>query len=165
MKHFSTQAYTDYKRGREEAINAFLEKYAFFAFNNEQLEEGLQRFKTEIAAGDKMVRFMVGCFVLKSKFNEFYELVEKRGETLKELMRNPDFAGGAFLYEIANHEYMINWQADFDVCSCFGDIEYQDSKDYHDYLNELGYTDQAIHDAYRDAVMQHAKEAEENDWY
>lgn len=28
---------------------------------------------------------------------------------------------GAFLREMLNHEYGINWQADFDVCSCFGD--------------------------------------------
>ena len=27
---------------------------------------------------------------------------------------------GAFLHEMLNHEYGINWQADFDVCSCFG---------------------------------------------
>lgn len=27
---------------------------------------------------------------------------------------------GAFLREMFNHEYGINWQADFDVCSCFG---------------------------------------------
>ena len=27
----------------------------------------------------------------------------------------------AFVYEMFNHEYGINWQADFDVCSCFGD--------------------------------------------
>ena len=49
-------------------------------------------------------------------------------------MFNPDFAEGAFLYEIGNNEYMINWQADYDVCSCFGYVEYQNNKDYHSFL-------------------------------
>lgn len=33
-----------------------------------------------------------------------------------------------------NHEYGINWQADFDVCSCFGDCS--GVRDYTD-LEEL----------------------------
>lgn len=33
---------------------------------------------------------------------------------------NPEYWKGAFLREMFNHEYGINWQADFDVCSCFG---------------------------------------------
>lgn len=34
---------------------------------------------------------------------------------------NAEYWKSAFLYEMFNHEYGINWQADFDVCSCFGD--------------------------------------------
>lgn len=30
-----------------------------------------------------------------------------------------DYWKSAFLHEMYNHEYGINWQADFDVCSCF----------------------------------------------
>lgn len=33
---------------------------------------------------------------------------------------NAEYWKGAFLREMFNHEYGINWQADFDVCSCFG---------------------------------------------
>lgn len=33
---------------------------------------------------------------------------------------NAEYWKGAFLHEMFNHEYGINWQADFDVCSCFG---------------------------------------------
>lgn len=33
---------------------------------------------------------------------------------------NAEYWKDAFLREMFNHEYGINWQADFDVCSCFG---------------------------------------------
>ena len=33
---------------------------------------------------------------------------------------NSEYWKSAFLREMFNHEYGINWQADFDVCSCFG---------------------------------------------
>lgn len=51
----------------------------------------------------------------------------KRGEELLSKLEkaepqsdNMEYWKGAFLREMFNHEYGINWQADFDVCSCFG---------------------------------------------
>jgi hypothetical protein len=43
----------------------------------------------------------------------------------------------AFLYEMNNHEYAINWQADWDVCSCFGECEYGINKNYRDNVSAL----------------------------
>lgn len=40
----------------------------------------------------------------------------------------------AFLHEMFNHEYGINWQGDFDICSCFGDCS--GVRDFED-INEL----------------------------
>lgn len=45
-----------------------------------------------------------------------------------------DYWKSAFLYEMFNHEYGINWQADYDVCSCFSNCS--NVKDYTD-TNEL----------------------------
>ena len=51
----------------------------------------------------------------------------KSGEELLSTLENAEpqnddteYWEGAFLREMFNHEYGINWQADFDVCSCFG---------------------------------------------
>ena len=51
----------------------------------------------------------------------------KRGEELLATLEkaepkkdNAEYWESAFLREMFNHEYGINWQADFDVCSCFG---------------------------------------------
>jgi hypothetical protein len=41
---------------------------------------------------------------------------------------NFDYWKSAFLYEMDNHEYGINWQADYDVISCFANVD--SVKDY-----------------------------------
>lgn len=41
-----------------------------------------------------------------------------------------DYWKSAFLYEMFNHEYGINWQADYDVCSCYANCN--NVKDYTD---------------------------------
>lgn len=72
---------------------------------------------------------------------ELYNAVEKRREELKN-----DFAFhvGAFMYEMANHEYAINYyQGNWDVLSCFGNIEYDhkhDDQDLDFYFDQLNFT-------------------------
>lgn len=165
MTTLNSRDYRIFKEDRQKAVDNYLEKYAFFAFSKKQLHEGMDRFKDQIDAGDKLVQFAGGGFMLKSQFQGFTDLMDNFDAILKAQMSDPGFAGGAFLYEIGNHEYMINWQADYDVCSCFGSVKYEEGKSYHDYLNELGYTDKAVHEAYQQAVKQHYCEAEENGWY
>lgn len=53
-----------------------------------------------------------------------------------------EFMKSAFLKEMYNHEYAINWQADFDTLSAFGNIEYHRgdySTELEDYFTQLGY--------------------------
>ena len=67
-------------------------------------------------------------------------------------MENEDgFAYEAFEYEMYNHEYPINWQGDWDVCSCFGHCEYAEDKDGTDYLTDIGYSQKVINE-YRRAA-------------
>lgn len=50
----------------------------------------------------------------------------------------------AFIREMYDHEYSINWQADFDTLSAFGNIEWRDgdyTKALHSYFDQLGFTD------------------------
>lgn len=48
------------------------------------------------------------------------ELLHTLSEAEQKNADNFDYWRGAFLYEMYNHEYGINWQADYDVISCFG---------------------------------------------
>jgi len=61
-----------------------------------------------------------------------------------------DYWVNAFKYEMYNHEYAINYQGDWDVCSCFCRCEYGDYKTGADYLSESGFSDDVI-SAYSEA--------------
>ena len=46
-------------------------------------------------------------------------------EVQDKLKTDPEFAEAAFLYEMDNHEYAINYDGDDDVLRCFG-MDYED---------------------------------------
>lgn len=157
--------YKEFKATKQKTIDSFLDKYAFFAFSNEQLHEGLEEFNDQIKQGDKILNMGSGFFLLKSKFDEFMKLSESKETELHELMTsNYEFAVSAFNQEMSNNEYFINGQADYDVISRFGSIEYSYEKTAKDYLLEAGF-DETMLKAYKEARKQHAQEALENDWY
>lgn len=47
------------------------------------------------------------------------ELMRTLDEAERKNAESFDYWKSAFLHEMYNHEYGINWQTDFDVCSCF----------------------------------------------
>ena len=160
MTTYDTKPYIELKKEISEVINDYISKYGFFAFSNEQLKEGIDKFKPLLGENDKLVQFINGGFMMKSKVNGFFSLNDKMQDKLREKMQDPEFAGGAFLYEAANYEYAINSEGDFDVVSQFGHVEFGYEKTYRDYLLEAGF-DQVIIDCYRHAICQYTREAEE----
>ena len=86
--------------------------------------------------------------------------VEKRLEE-KKAADDYDFWFTAFRYEMANHEYPINWQGNWDVLSCFGKIEYdhkEDDQDLDFYFNQLSFTpvQRIAYRAARSYIMSHS---------
>lgn len=67
-----------------------------------------------------------------------------------------------FLYEMYNHEYAINWQGDFDVVSCFANVN--GVRDYYNIeklFDAAGFTDlqrQAYMEARRDYLKKQSEE-------
>ena len=87
---------------------------------------------------------------------ELYKTLEKAKE---DISNNYEYLKSAYLYEMHNHEYGINWQADWDTLSAiYGDIEYHDC-DLQAYFDELKFTDLQKR-AYLDARKQYFKETE-----
>lgn len=74
-----------------------------------------------------------------------------------------DYWKGAFKYEMGNHEYHINWQADYDTLLAFGNIRYHgnEENEVEQYFNELQFTD-TQRQAYRDARLEYLNESA--DW-
>lgn len=154
--------YTEYKKQRQAEFNALP---IFFAFSNEQFKEACNKrgFEPE-NAGEFLYRLAGGGFYLKTD-DERIQAFFNRDDPLPKLMENPDFAVSAFYYEMANHEYHINsYQGNYDVISCFGDIEYDESDDYREYFRQLGWSE-SLKASFLKARRKFLKDADENDWY
>ena len=154
--------YDEYKDKRQEEFNKLP---IFFAFSNDQFEEEMRKRGLTAKDTDKIYRLGdTGGFYLKADAQLIHDYYEKPDE-LQELMKDPVFAAGAFYYEMANHEYHINWQGDYDVLSCFGKITYSDDIDAREkYFDELGFEPQTRR-AYKTALHGFLHDADINGWY
>ena len=109
------QEYLDFKKQQEKEFAEFPIAYAF---NDKQLEEALE--KLGATKEECVTVFGHGDIVKKKDAKALIELLERHTEELKQKLKDDvEFAESAFLYEMDNHEYAINWSADEDVLSCF----------------------------------------------
>lgn len=137
------EAYLELKGKHEKEMNEFPIAYAF---DGKQLEDALKKLG---ATKDECVTvFGHGDVMKKVDVPRFNAMLKRQDEELLEAMKDNDFAEGAFLYEMDNHEYAINWSGDEDVLACFNMSTAK--------LREMGLTG-----AYRRARNQHMKNAEE----
>lgn len=152
--------YEEYRTARQEGFNALP---IMFAFNMEQFAEGMEKLGLTVDDKDKVCSIGAGGFMRK---DDLPLLRAWSGEDkLDDLMKDYDFCKSAVYSEMCNHEYGINWQADFDVMSCFGHIEYTDaSDDLIQYFDQLNWSDDQ-RKAYIDARREYYKAAEEHEWF
>ena len=96
--------------------------------------------------------------------------VERNIELLRELDKAKentkddfDYYKSAFLYEMYNHEYGINWEADYDTLSAFGNIKYhgENTEALYAYFDELEFTEtqRKAYIAARNQYWENEKEA------
>ena len=150
--------YEEYKKERQDEFNKLP---IFFAFGNDQFREAMEERGLTENDTDKIYSLGYGGYYLRSDADIIRGYFNKP-DKLPELMQDYDFCKSAVLYEMGNHEYCINWQADYDVMSCFGDIKYTDSSDeLKQYFDTLNWSDMQ-RKAYLDARMEYYKKAEEN---
>jgi len=155
-----TITYDDYKTARQKEFN---ELPIFFAFSNKQFEKAMNERGLTIHDTDKIYKISGGGFYLKKDAPIIRAWLHKE-DPLDELMKDADFAEGAFYSEMANHEYHINYQGDYDVCSCFKECEFVNGYGYAEYLTEAGYGKDTI-DAFKRAKERFLKDADANNWY
>lgn len=152
-----------YREYREMKQEEFDKLPIFYAFGNDQFKKAMEQRGLKEADTDKIYSLGYGGFYLRSDADIVRAYFKKKDE-LPELMKDHEFAVSAFRYEMDNHEYAINWQGDYDVCSCFGKCEYGECKDASDYISEMGYGDDTFR-AYMEARRSHFKAADENEWF
>jgi tRNA threonylcarbamoyladenosine modification (KEOPS) complex Cgi121 subunit len=141
----SRQTYLDLQEKHREELNNFPVAYAF---SDQQLQEALKKLGVK-SSKECVTVFGHGDIVKKENAKPFIEMLKRHTKEIRDRMiADEEFAEAAFLYELDNHEYAINWDGDEDVLGCFGLIYAE--------LEELG-----LHDAYHRAVRKHMKHAEE----
>lgn len=151
----------NYKEYRDQRQSEFNSIPMFFAFSNEQFDMGMEKLGIK---NIKDVRSIGGGgYIHKDTIPMLIEF--NKSDRIDELMKDPEFAEDAIYYEMGNHEYHINhYQGNWDVCSCFGDVEYNELDDPDEYFRQLGWEPQTI-EAYERARKRFLKAADENDWY
>ena len=96
---------------------------------------------------------------LKGFVDHHVELLKRLNEARDNVADNYEYQKTAFLYEMANHEYAINHQGNWDVLSCFGHIDYDyasDDQDIEKYFEQLKFTETQKR-AYYDARTEYSK--------
>lgn len=153
--------YKEYRDARQEEFNSLP---IFFAFSRDQFRECMEERGLTENDTDKIYSLGSGGYYLRTDADVIREYFNKPDE-LSDLMKDYDFAKSAIYHEMCNHEYGINWQGDWDVMSCFGNVEYVDAADdLRQYWDALGWDDTQRR-AYLDARRDYNKAAMENDWF
>ena len=135
-----------YQQMKERHSKAYGELPIMYAFSDEQFEKGLAEFGCTI---EEVVSIGYGGFMPKADVPRLKAYLDQSSAEEAEAMKDAEFAYGAFLYEIGNHEYHINWQSDWDVFSCFGHVEYGEDKGAGAYMDDLGFEPQTKAAFYR----------------
>ena len=138
------QEYLDLKKKHEKEVSDFPIAYAF---NDKQLQEALE--KLGATKEECITVFGHGDIVKRTDAKALVKMLERHTKELKQKLKNdPEFAYAAFLYEMDNHEYAINWSADEDVLDCFS-ITFEDIRKW------------GLHHVYDKARNKHFKHMEE----
>lgn len=138
------QEYLDLQKKHQKELEDFPIAYAF---NDEQLKEALT--KLNATREECVTVFGHGDIVKRTDAKAFVDMLKRHTEEVKQKLRDDvEFAEAAFLYEMDNHEYAINWSADEDVLACFA-ITFDD-------IRKWGL--QMAYDSARNKHMRHAEE-------
>lgn len=159
--------YTEFKDMLQNKVN---DLPMFYAFSNEQLDNALDDMGLSLRdmKGNKIVRLGYGAYCLKRDLDSILSELNAVDDAKREFIKDYEHAYDAFMYEMGNHEYHINYEGDWDVLSCFGlndDVcEYEDGKDVDEYIDAMGLSP-VTKAAYHDARGDFLRIADEKGWY
>lgn len=79
----------------------------FFAFNNEQFKEGMEKVGLKEDETPKICRLVAGGFILKSRIAAFDEMMTRQNKERQDLRKERKATLDALVYELQNHEFCI----------------------------------------------------------
>lgn len=166
--------YDDYKMKSDFLHNYYgneKDYLSWFSINGKGIEKRADYYTLDAIIDERKADYPIpnpiGFCDMKAEDEDFVkhhiELNIQLEKARRESENNEEYMVNALYYEMNNHEYAINWQADFDVCSCFGECKYREDKTYIEYLTEMG--KENLIPAYKKAKEKYYESAEKNGWY
>lgn len=138
------QTYSKFRERQQQEVNDFPIAYAF---NDQQFQEALVKLGAK-STKECVSVFGHGDIVKRENAPKLIAMLENHTVELHEALKDKEFAYDAFLYEMNNHEYCLNWDGDDDVLGCFS-------------LNFKKLREMGLEDAYRRARNEHMRIAHE----
>ena len=114
---------------QQKRMSDFTSKYAFFAFDENQFNEGLEKLGIAPGTEDALVSIPGGGYVLAVKVQDFKDLLKSFRQERADAIRDTE-TGAQFAYDMFR--------------ASLNDSEYSYSEDAEDTLNSLGYDLQDI---------------------
>jgi hypothetical protein len=102
MKKFN---YQKLRKENQDRYNKFFEENGFFAFDNQQFEEGKKKINTP--NNEDIVSIGMGGYIKKSSREEYSKMVKETSQRESDWLQDHENLRQALLYELANHEYHI----------------------------------------------------------
>ena len=99
--------YQDMRKKHQDEINAF--EGIFWAFNNNQFKEGMEKIGLTVNDTNKISRLPSGGFILKEKVNDFLSMFKRHDDERQQLKKEEKELLSALVYELQNHEYCISY--------------------------------------------------------
>ena len=131
------------------------------AFSNDQFERMMNEWGLTSKDTDKICRIGAGMFIRKTDKQAFLEMVERHHKELREAMNDIELFKSAALYEMFNHEYCYNMQADWEVINALGfNVEWSDGNE----LEKCTEMSEEQKKAYLEARAKYNKHCEANGW-
>ena len=146
----------DYKTMRkefEDRLHAAMDTpELFYAFSNEQFDDGVRRAREAGYDGTFCIG-PAGMFGSKAVMDELVRLTREHRLELLKAMEDPAFAVPAFKHEMWNHEYAYNWDGFEDVMECFN-YELGPEEEHEDGTVTRKVTHMVTHEAMSPSVIE-----------
>lgn len=150
--------YQELKTKHQEEVNALP---LYFAFGEKQWKELLEKLGLTDENCKEHLCSYGQAIVKKEDAPMIHETFVRHRKEVSDAMKDVNFFKEAAVYEMCNHEYGINWQADYDVINALGfDVRYSDGKE----LDECGMSEEQK-SAYLLARKEYFKLADEKKWF
>lgn len=95
--------YQELKKKLQDRYNQFLSENGFFAFSDEQFEDGKKKIQTP--NNEDITSIGMGGYIKKSSKDEYSKLIKETSKEEKDWLLDHENLKQALWYELANHEY------------------------------------------------------------